>query len=236
VATGRLQEIKEAIRQHPGTQAHSRWSRLRRTHEILAGNLREFDRLIDRPERDWEVALNLVTNTGSHDAEQEAFFNEFDRLLHNVVAAIGTLIDHTRIVARNYEGTSFHSAYTKRVAKVGALPAARFVKDLRNYMLHQTLPAPYSQVQLTQSEVTYRLHISVPALLESSSWSGASKSYLAGHGEGLPIREPFDEYTAAIESLYSWMFTQSGDLDVAEVEAANALIDEYNEVLTGRRA
>ena len=133
-------------------------ARLRRTHEVIAGNLRELDKLIEGPEQDWHLALNLVSNTGSHDAEQEAYFNEFDRLLHNVVAAIGTLIDHTRVVARRYEGTPFYDEYTRRVQQVGALPAARFVKDLRNYMLHRSLPAPYNQVTLTQQKVTYQLH------------------------------------------------------------------------------
>ncbi|HEX5597624.1 MAG TPA: hypothetical protein VFX61_16640 [Micromonosporaceae bacterium] len=77
---------------------------------------------------------------------------------------------------------------------------------------------------------------SVSALLQSSSWSGASRNYLAQHGGALPIREPSDEYTAAIEGLYKWMFPQSTGLDSAEIEAANTLIDEYNDVLTGRRA
>lgn len=231
----RLEELRKSISEHPGTRAHATWARLRRTHEILAGNLREFDKLIAGPEQDWRLALDLVSNTGSHDAEQEAYFNEFDRLLHNVVAAIGTLIDHTRVVARRYEGTPFYDDYVRRVQQVGALPAARFVKDLRNYMLHQSLPAPYNQVSFTQQEVTYQLQISVSALLQSSSWSGASRSYLAQHGDALPIREPFDEYTAAVEGLYEWMFGQSAGLDTAEIEAANALIDEYNDVLTGRR-
>jgi hypothetical protein len=31
------------------------------------------------------------------------------------------------------------------------------------------------------------------------------------------------------------MFAQSTGLDSAEIEAANTLIDEYNDVLTGRR-
>lgn len=211
--------------------------RLARTQawEVLAGNLRELDKLIEGPEQDWRVALNLVSNTGSHDAEQDAYFNEFDRLLHNVVAAIGTLIDHTRVVARRYEGTPFYDDYARRVQQVGTLPAARFVKDLRNYMLHLSPPAPYNQVSLTQQKVTYQLNISVSALLQSSSWSGASRSYLARHGDILPIREPFDEYTAAIEGLYEWMLAQSTGLDSAEIEAANTLIDEYNDVLTGRR-
>ncbi|MEV0810331.1 hypothetical protein [Micromonospora sp. NPDC050200] len=69
----------------------------------------------------------------------------------------------------------------------------------------------------------------------TGAWSGASRNYLAQHGDTLPIREPFDEYTAAIEGLYKWMFAQSTGLDSAEIEAANTLIDEYNDVLTGRR-
>ncbi|WP_330441343.1 hypothetical protein OHB44_33070 (plasmid) [Micromonospora sp. NBC_00821] len=231
----RLERLRLAIAEHPGTQAHTRWARLRRTHEILAGNLRELNRLIDRPEGDWQLALDLVSNTGSHDPAQEAFFDEFDRLLHNVVAAIGTLIDHTRVVARRYEGSPFHDEYARRVGEVAALPAARFVKDLRNYMLHQSLPAPYSQVNLSAQQVTYQLLISVPALLKSSAWSAASRAYLANHGSTLPIREPLDEYTAAIDGLYEWMFTQCVQLDVADIEATNALIDEYNDVLTGRR-
>lgn len=55
------------------------------------------------------------------------------------------------------------------------------------------------------------------------------------YGSTLPIREPLDEYTAAIDGLYEWMFTQCVQLDVADIEAASALIDEYNDVLTGRR-
>jgi hypothetical protein len=233
--SARLEELRKAIREHPGTQAHTLWARLRRTHRILAANLREFDKLINGPEGDWELALDLITNTGAKDDVQDAFYNEFDRLLHNVVAAIGTLIDHTRIVAKRYEATPFYDEYSRRVAEVGKLPAAKFVKELRNYMLHQSLPAPYSQVNLSPQQVTYQLHVSVPSLLESSSWSPASRTYLARYGDELPIRKPFDEYTASIDGLYEWMFAQSAMLDVAETTAANRLIDEYNDVLTGRR-
>ncbi|WP_371409364.1 hypothetical protein OG423_05805 [Micromonospora zamorensis] len=235
VVDDRLERLRLAIAEHPGTQADTRWSRLRRTHALLASNLRELSRLIDRPEGDSWLALDLVSNTGSHNAAQEAFFDEFDRLLHNAVAAIGTLIDHTRIVARHYEGSRFHDEYGRRIGNVAVLPAARFVKDLRNYMLHRSLPAPYSQVDLHPQQVSYQLLISVPALLEFSAWSAASREYLASHGSMLPIREPLDEYAAAIDDLYEWMFTQSAQLDVAHIEAANALIDEYNDVLIGRR-
>lgn len=130
----------------------------------------------------------IVSNTGAHDAARKAFFNEFDRLLHNVVAAIGTRIDHTRVVARHYEGSPFHHEFARRIGEVAVLPAARFVKDLRNYMLHQSLPAPYSQVNLSSQQVTYQLLISVPALLRSSAWSATSRAYLANHESTLPIR------------------------------------------------
>lgn len=145
----RLEELRKVISEHPGSRAHTLWARLRRTHNLLAGNLRELNKLIDGPEADWRLALALVSNTGADDAAQEAFFDEFDRLLHNVVAASGTLIDHSRVVARRYEGTPFYDEYIRRVAEIGALPAAKFVKDLRNYMLHQSLPAPYSRVDLS---------------------------------------------------------------------------------------
>lgn len=39
--------------------------------------------------------------------EHEAVRQHALKPLHNVVAAIGTLIDHTRVVARRYEGTPF---------------------------------------------------------------------------------------------------------------------------------
>lgn len=45
ITNARLQELRNAIREHPGTQAHTMWARLRRTHEVLAGNLRELDKL-----------------------------------------------------------------------------------------------------------------------------------------------------------------------------------------------
>jgi hypothetical protein len=231
--SARLEELRKAIREHPGTQAHSLWARLRRSHGIFAANLREFSSFTDGPEGDWDLALDLITNTGTKDEVQDSFYNEFDRLLHNLVAASGTLIDHTRVVAKRYEATPFYDEYTRRAAEIGALPVARFIKDLRNYMLHQSLPAPYSQVKISPQQVTYQLYVSVPSLLESSRWSAASRTYLARCGDELPIREPFDEYAASIDDLYDWMFAQSARLDIAKTIAANRLIDEYNHVLTG---
>lgn len=179
-----------------------------------------------------------MSERGGYEICSECWWEDDGQDNHDsaVISGSETLIDHTRVVARRYEGTPFYDEYTRRVQQVGALPAARFVKDLRNYMLHQSPPAPYNQVNLTEQKVTYQLQISVPALLQSASWSGAGRNYLAQHGDdALPIRELFDQYTAAIEGLYKWMFAQSTGLDSAEIEAANTLIDEYNDVLTGRR-
>ena len=131
--------IQQRIDASEGLRVAKKIMALRGSIAIFAGNYDQLMRGLDqlsRPEL-------LISVFGQVDQRLfEHLSNEVTRLLHNFLGGAGTLVDHTRIFARDmFADSSFMAEYEEKVKQTfSESPIRQFVQRLRNYMLHYALP------------------------------------------------------------------------------------------------
>jgi hypothetical protein len=142
----------------------------------------------------WDVRNN---------AQMERYLKEVTRLLHNFVASAKTLVEHTRIIARDmYESTEFWKEYESEIARrFTSNPLVQFVHDLRNYILHRDLPVTFASLTTEHDSL---LKISIHTLREWNGWRGLSRQYVNSIGDDEKIEDIVGAYTDAIINFHNW--------------------------------
>jgi hypothetical protein len=138
--------VEEIIRRIEGSEA----AKVRRammpveiTHEIFRGNLNELVRALKSYEDpEYRAHLWLSDEQLGSMTTLDRYMTEVFRLLHNFVASVMTLVEHTRATMRKlYKGQPFLAEYEARVSQeFDASELAHFVQDLRDYFMHRGLP------------------------------------------------------------------------------------------------
>jgi hypothetical protein len=150
----------------------------------------------------WDVRNN---------AEMERFLKEVMRQLHNFAAGAKTLVEHTRILAREmYEGTDFLEEYEAEVTRRFTLnPMVQFVHKLRDYILHRDLPV--TSANLT-SKFDSSLRISIREMRAWRSWTGLSRQYVDTAQDEEKIEDIVTAYTNAIIGFHDWFHERHVEL------------------------
>ena len=202
-----------------------------KTYRVFLGNEAELRLFLGRTS-EMEVALRLwsIENRPAF----EAFLDEVDRLLHNYLAAVGSLRDQTRVLWRRY--LSDDVAYAERVnATFAQSGLCLFVQNLRNYALHSSLPITEGHMSWERgSEVKTGVRLNRPDLLKWSKWPLLAREYLTELPEdGIDLAELVGSYTNTVTRFNDWF----GEVFVERCEHAFARVrkmeDELNELLPG---
>jgi hypothetical protein len=179
----------------------------------------------------------------NREAGQQAH-REINRLVHNFVAGSMSLIEHTRQFMReHYAGTALEGAYHDRVkADFASEPVAKFVQDLRNYMVHKGLPS--SQMFLafdsahnspgTGGELTTGVRYQTDVLLDWGGWTATAKAYLVAAGEHLDIHTFAESYLEKVLLFHAWLDSELQQYHAADLAQLKAMHDEYAR-LSGER-
>ena len=233
----RFDRVRAEVAHHPGQRARLEWDRLQRMSDVAVRNFRELLAILEAPERDPDLALELIQNVRPPDVRAE-YFGQLDQRLHNYLASAGALIDHVRRHVEGYKGTPFAREYARRKGVVTAAPVSDFMKRLRNYLLHYRLlflahNVSVKGTELAPGTVDVRVEVSTETLLQWDGWHGQSRSYLRQAGEAVDIRAALLEYGRLLDDLYQWMFQQFQQLHGSEIKDLNDLIDEGNRILAG---
>lgn len=131
------------------------------------------------------------------------FLIEIAVRLHNFVASVMTLVEHTRILVRSrWSGTEFFEEYGQQIEAFRTSPVAQLVQDMRDYTLHRKLPATGAQISGNAPPVVF---LEVPKLKEWKGWSKPARALLDEADDALPLRPLIDEYEQLAEKLYVWM-------------------------------
>lgn len=105
---------------------------------VFQPNLEELTELLDRAATDHDLAFELIQNVHRPDV-RERFHDEISRAMHNHAASTATLIDHTRRLVATLD-KPLREEFERRRDNVAANGEVPFVKGLRNFMLHRSLP------------------------------------------------------------------------------------------------
>lgn len=178
-----------------------------------AQELIEITRRVNDP--DEGIRLMAVTNREAGSQTHR----EVTRRVHNFVAAALTLVEHTRIFMReNYSGTPVLDCYQAKIdADLKDQPLARFVQDLRNYILHNELPDSEMYMNFESNPdqpgngtLETGIHIRANPLLQWRNWSAHALTFIESCGEFVDIRTFAESYTDTILSFHNWL---QGELD-----------------------
>lgn len=206
----RRQEAFEAVQSHIGLAALHRWQEWGIVVRAFSVNERELLSLIHAPSRDGELAIELIQNVRPTDTA-DTYFAEMYRLLHNYLASVKTLVDHSRNLKGEYDNSPFSHEYERRVKALGNEPVVGFVQSLRNVILHQRLPVVSIQVSVDtpNSKPEFSLNFVTESLLKIDRFSKTTREYVRSHGsEQWPVKTPVQQYSKLINELCDWTATQ----------------------------
>jgi len=162
---------------------------------------------------------------------------EINRLVHNFVAGSKSLIDHTRqFIREHYAGTALESTYDDRVkADFASEPVAKFVQDLRNYMVHKGLPNSQMFLHFDNTstapgaggELTTGVHYETSALLEWDGWTAPAKTYIREAGEHLDIHTLAESYLEQVLRFHAWLDLELQQFHTADLAQLKAMQEAY---------
>jgi hypothetical protein len=171
-------------------------------------------------------ALELMDQNNFEAAKE--YHNEISRLLHNFVASAATLTDHTRIfINRFYSTTKISKLYISRVRDEFINDGlSKFIKDLRNFILHRGLP--YTGLIL-RPDLETTVYLDRNSMLDWDKWTAISRRYLASQPEKIRIYEFAYSYTKKVIAFNHWLNLEIKDHHKDDLEELDLLRKRYHE-------
>lgn len=156
---------------------------------------------------------------------------EVARLLHNFVASVQSLIDHTRISARSlYADARPHLAeYQRRIdSTFKEDPLSQFVRGLRQYSLHYRLPfigwvMSFSNPSQTANQAFF---LNTSVLQEFDGWPGPAKKFLADAGDRIDLIDVLSRYRDSVKDFYIWFEDDVRDLHSEAIQQVRRYEEE----------
>jgi hypothetical protein len=180
-------------------------------------------RLLEANAYELRRAVNYLTNDRRSilfdRIELEPWLEEIARLLHNVVAAVKTLVDHTRALVKDLYGDAGMPGYADRVETLLSNPVVPFVQETRHLFLHWKLPPI---VHSSGDGWNRRLKLRKKDLLAWSRWTTPARKYLEDSPEYIEIAPLIEQYLALIREFYAWFEEQERVNHAAVYETVNA--------------
>lgn len=180
---------------------------LARSWTVFVRNTDELLDVLDRPNND--VALSMVLMGDDREAIGP-FWGEVDQRLHNELASAVSLVDHTRRLLE-YLGSDVSgiiAEYTDRNLKIMEMNETKFLRKLRNYLLHYGTAPILQSLNLVSGE--HSLKLNAARLLRWPEWNVQMRKYLSvfGDRDGPLLRQEVAVYATAMSDMYRWLFEQ----------------------------
>ena len=163
--------------------------------------------------------------------KQQWIRREIARLLHNYVASVNSLVDHTRQTYKRLYGKAnqfpdYPAEVTRRFDKD---PVVQFVQRLRNILLHAESPGIVFSGIMSDERTENEIGISTNYLKRHASWlNGPAKKYLAGAGDKVDVPPLIEAYDSRINDFYEWFGIRQSQIHHAEFERFAEREDELH--------
>ena len=207
------------------TGGRRHFDRVVRSRNVFIRNANELVGLLTDAEHNILHALALMEAGPAGDTpettrqeflqEAEAYRDEFwqalDQRLHNLVASLSSLVDQTRpLIAFYVEEPAFQQEFQRRNGAVAGHVRSKFVKRLRNYLLHAGVAPLVQSMRLggDPSGPHLEIKLSSQGLLLWSGFTGEVRQFIEDHGDGLPLRRLVREYVTDMVGVYAWLLEQ----------------------------
>ncbi len=190
-----------------GTRIFGLVRHLATSHYVLNGNYKELHNLIMQYERDpyiWAI---------ENRPKLQACQKEFLRLLHNYLASVYSLIEHTRKFCKELNNQELEEDYQTDLEKLIANNCVGFLKDLRTYTHHCRLPfvsATFSWKAQNGKKgkgiIRQKLILDKKDLLRWRSWSSKSKEYVEATEGEIDLKLTIGRYQGLIAAFYKCLY------------------------------
>lgn len=188
---------------------------LQTSHQIQNANYRELKVILER-----FTADRRLLDQANRD-EQEVLHFDFIRGLHNYLASVKTLVDHTRTFrSRQVVDETFDQQCEVQLRLMRDNPIVKFLQEFRNPVLHSHLPRVALMTTFPEDKsVRRQLTLSVAELLAMRDWSQHARRYIVEAQEGyyedqkyIDVAAAAERYQEAVASFYSWFYESIGIL------------------------
>lgn len=158
-----------------------------------------------------------------HPERVRTFQQETMRLLHNMVASVATLVDHSRhLRAGLYSEHEFGEEYQEHVrVTFQESPLACFVRELRNLVLHKGFPT--TTLVTTFQTGTARLELPTAALKVVWTWTSQAIRFLDEEGEFVRLAFAVDRYRKLVRDFHLWFKRRQLELHASDLEELREL-------------
>ncbi|MEL1239583.1 hypothetical protein [Flavobacterium flavipallidum] len=164
-------------------------------------------------ERNYKELLNVRDDSG-----------DLKRVIHNFLMSNSTLIDQTRrlIVKCPKIETEFRLKISKKYANS---PLNSFVKDLRNYNTHYSLPLIMKPVEIEEGKLIVKGEVmDKNSLLKWRGWSSLSLTFINEQDNSIDIQSTFNDHFNNVAELYNWLNIRLKELYFDDFEKYNNLL------------
>jgi len=230
----RLGDVQRRLHEHPGYREHVACEELARTiNAVFVPNLREVFALLTLPTQDATLAVELFQNVRRPNV-RDGFEAAVTQRLHNYVAGSATLVDHARRLMRGRTGT-IAAEFERRKDEVTAHPEVPFIKDLRNFVLHQAHPFLAHTVTISDAEglAVGELELSTTDLLAWDGWKSPARAFIKSQPEAFALRPIVHKHGGLMIDLHNWLHNALAIANTSALEDANRLVVERNAILGG---
>jgi hypothetical protein len=232
--TAALEAAQQRIIDHPGYRAKELYDGLARTvYAVFIPNRHDLIALLDRAASDGSLAIELFQNV-RRPIVRTRFEGMVARALHNYVASAMALVEHTRRIMRDRSGPIVDE-FGQRKHDVVANPEVPFIHNLRNYVLHHSLPFIGHEVRLQPQPgiLATEIQLSVRQLMAWDGWSAPARRFIESHGDALALRPVTERHADLVVQLNLWLYEQLADANAPALAEVNRLVVERNAILGG---
>jgi len=227
LSNGELLAMRDSA---PGMQVEMQLRRLDTSYFVFMGNRQDLDKVVTALSDHDSLWLRAVENREKH----HTVLCDVVRRLHNLVAAVKTLVDHTRVVldALDIQG-DLKEEYDARVKRDFGSPEHTFVQKLRDYTLHYRFPPIVDTMHWQVGEVPGRgtldmgIVLDTKQLLDWNNWNKEERQLIATYEDGgVPLGMVVQRYADAVTQFYRWFFGALRAVYHDELENLRAVEDE----------
>ena len=232
-----LDPVLAEMKQHAGSEIIRSWQALHAMWAVYELNAADVLALIHSIADDPMLAMEMVQNVRPP-LVREQLTAQIDQKLHNYIASSASLIDQTRRLTDRFVTARVRDAYDRRRNALAADGGNAFLRDLRNYALHYSIPFTAHTVSFNagEPELSYKVELSTSMLQEWDGWKAPAKKFLAEVGAAVELRQVIAQHFHAYSDLWTWLFDQEAALTRLAVVAHDELAKEHDWILTGGAA
>jgi hypothetical protein len=193
-------------------------------------------------------AIAVVESPEKNRGASTQIHREINRLVHNYLCSVSTLIDHNRnFMSEHYKGSAFQHDYDREIQRRFIVnERARFVKDFRNYITHRGLPDSSIGLHFSAlrdetetrpdgvgvpARVRSGVTVSVKSLLQWKGWTSPAKRFLEKiQTDDVPLRDIFEQHIQMMNDFNDWFGQRYKAHHEADLKQLEELQVEYRKL------